>query len=198
MTKLLSLLALTSTVVFALFVFMASLVTAKTAVHNTTPTFEPIEFVQPPKDSEVKTIPRTLIPPPTRPVPPPNAVSPSIQTPGPEVQIKVPTTHIEQTTSVNDFVANDSAARPVMRVAPRYPIDAAQQGVQGWVVLSFDINEAGGVDNVQIIDSSPKRIFDKAAKQALRKWKYRAKVVDGKTIAQRGMSIQLDFKLDQS
>lgn len=91
----------------------------------------------------------------------------------------------------------DSDARPIVQVTPKYPIDAARNGIEGWVVLAFDINAIGEVTNIKVIDSQPKRVFDKAAKQALKKWKYRAKSQDGKAIAQHNFTVQLDFKMSQ-
>ena len=48
----------------------------------------------------------------------------------------------------------------------------------------------------KVFANKPKRIFDKEAKRALRKWKYKPKVVDGKPMRQPGLSVQLDFKMD--
>jgi protein TonB len=46
-----------------------------------------------------------------------------------------------------------------------------------------------------VLDSQPKRIFDRAATRALKKWKYRPRVVDG-TAVERVEEIQLTFDLD--
>jgi protein TonB len=76
-------------------------------------------------------------------------------------------------------------------------MDAMRKGIQGWVQLAFDINEIGKVVNITIIDSKPKRIFDKAARRALGKWKYQAKSVDGKSVLQTNRTVQLDFTIDE-
>jgi protein TonB len=47
-------------------------------------------------------------------------------------------------------------------------------------------------------DAQPKRVFDRAAKKALSKWKYRPNIVDGKPTKTSGLTVRLDFKLDQS
>lgn len=70
------------------------------------------------------------------------------------------------------------------------------QGVQGWVRLKFDITSMGTVDNVKVLASKPRRIFDMAAKRALLKWKYKPKMEEGKAVAQQGEMVQLDFKLE--
>ena len=91
----------------------------------------------------------------------------------------------------------DGDAAPIVRIPPEYPPQASRDGKEGWVKLSFTINEVGGVEDVEVIDADPKRIFDRSAKRALRKWKYRPKIVDGVAQKQFGLEVQLDFKLDQ-
>jgi protein TonB len=92
----------------------------------------------------------------------------------------------------------DGEATPIVRIEPKYPVQAARDGKEGWVRLSFTINEVGGVEDVDVIEADPKRVFDREAKRALRKWKYKPKIVDGKPVKQPGMRVQLDFTLDKS
>ena len=39
-------------------------------------------------------------------------------------------------------------------------------------------------------------VFDRAAVQAVRKWKYNPKIVDGKAVERSGMKIRLDFEME--
>jgi protein TonB len=99
----------------------------------------------------------------------------------------------------DDFTpkAVDRDARPIVRVPPRYPPSAASQGIEGWVKLSFTINELGGVEDVLVLDSEPKRLFDRAAKRALSRWKYQPKLEQGQAIVRTGLSVVLEFNLQQ-
>ena len=45
-----------------------------------------------------------------------------------------------------------------------------------------------------MVNSEPRRIFDRSAQRALYKWKFKPRVVDGKAIARRAR-ITLDFNL---
>lgn len=92
----------------------------------------------------------------------------------------------------------DGDATPIVRIEPKYPVQAARDGKEGWVKLSFTINEVGGVEDVKVLDADPKRVFDREARRALGKWKYKPKIEDGKPMKQFGLTVQLDFKLDQS
>jgi protein TonB len=91
----------------------------------------------------------------------------------------------------------DGEATPVVRIDPRYPIKAARDGKEGYVVLSFTINEIGGVDDVKVIEAKPKRLFDKEARRALKRWKYKPKMVDGKPQKVPNQTVRLDFTLDK-
>ena len=91
--------------------------------------------------------------------------------------------------------ASDSDSVPLVRVPPQYPIRASERGIEGWVVLEFTITETGTVRNPVVLDAQPKRIFDRAAIQALRKWKYRPRVIDGVPVP-RVEKVRLVFDLD--
>ena len=93
-------------------------------------------------------------------------------------------------------VALDSDVTPLVRIEPQYPRKAAMQSIEGWVLLKFDISPAGTVGNIEILGSKPGRIFDRAAIRALRKWKYRPKMEDGKPVEQKNLKIKLDFTLE--
>lgn len=90
---------------------------------------------------------------------------------------------------------SDSDSVPLVRVPPQYPIRAAERGIEGWVVLRFTITATGTVENPIVVDAQPKRIFDRAAIRALKKWKYRPRIVDG-TATSRVEEVKLSFDLD--
>lgn len=94
-----------------------------------------------------------------------------------------------------DFSSPGGDARPIVRVEPKYPTLAAKEGIEGWVKLSFSVTPSGTVNNIQILDAEPKRMFNQAAKRALAKWKYKPNIQAGKAQAQDGMMVMLDFKL---
>lgn len=89
-------------------------------------------------------------------------------------------------------------AMPLYRVQPRYPRKALRLSKQGYVVLSFDINEAGRVVNILVIEAQPRNLFEREATRALRKWKYKPMIVNGKAVSQFGQRIRLDFQLENT
>lgn len=146
---------------------------------------------------------RRRVPPPP---PPPPKAPPKQQTPEPEannntgglnfnmpgVQMAGASTGLS---APGAGMGRDGDATPIVRIEPKYPIQAARDGKEGYVILSFTINKIGGVEDVKVLEAQPKRVFDKEAKRALRKWKYKPKVVEGKPLRQPGLTVQLDFKM---
>ncbi|CAH6863765.1 Ferric siderophore transport system, periplasmic binding protein TonB [Vibrio chagasii] len=94
----------------------------------------------------------------------------------------------------SDFGSNQQAM-PLYRVEPRYPAKALKRGAEGFVIMSFTIDETGRPIDIQVNDANPRRMFEREAMRALKKWKYQPKVVDGKAIAQVGQTVKLEFKL---
>jgi protein TonB len=76
-----------------------------------------------------------------------------------------------------------------------YPIVAAIKSVEGYVRVSYDINEQGNPININVIESVPKEIFDKAAIKSISKWKYAPKVVNGQPVSQNNNIAHLEFKM---
>lgn len=91
--------------------------------------------------------------------------------------------------------SGDADAAPLVRVEPDYPRKAAEQGIEGWVVLRFDIGTAGQVQNAKVVKAQPPRVFDKSALRAVKRWKYRPTIVKGKAIVKPGVKVKLSFNL---
>lgn len=60
----------------------------------------------------------------------------------------------------------------IERVEPRYPMNAARKGTQGFVSVRLLINEQGQVLYAKTQHSFPVGVFDQAAEQALLQWRY--------------------------
>jgi len=190
-------------VAFGLFVVMAKLIENSARPADEVPEAPVIDIVMQEPDDETQT--RTRKPPPP---PPPPQQPPKVQPVEPEAaepntdgfSLAIPSV---DTGGVGVDIGGvcamqrDGDATPIVRIDPKYPPDAARDGREGWVKLQFTINEQGGVDDISVIDADPKRIFDREARRALSKWKYKPKIVDGKAVKQEGMFVQLDFKLEQ-
>lgn len=94
-------------------------------------------------------------------------------------------------------VGSNQQAMPLYRVEPRYPARALKQGAEGYVVLQFTIDTQGRPSDISVVEAKPRRLFERDAMRALRKWKYQAKVTDGQVVEQPGQTVKLEFKINQ-
>ncbi|TKB03728.1 TonB family protein [Alteromonas portus] len=113
-----------------------------------------------------------------------------------EINTQVPNTALNLSINLNS-AQGDMQATPQFRVDPTYPPEASRDGIEGWVKLGFTVSASGAVSDIKVLDSEPKRVFDRAARRALKKWKYKPKLDGGKPVSQPGMVVVLDFKLEQ-
>lgn len=95
----------------------------------------------------------------------------------------------QKSAPLSQAIKMDEEVIPLIRIAPRYPRAATRRGIEGWVKLEVNIGETGTVLDVKVIDARPPRIFNKAAKVAVLKWKFRPKIVNGKAV--RRMATQM-------
>jgi len=85
---------------------------------------------------------------------------------------------------------------PLVRIPPRYPMRAANRHIEGWVKVEFTITEQGTVKDAIVIDAQPSKIFNRAALQAIKRWKFKAKIIGGEAFEQRAIQV-LQFKLSK-
>lgn len=91
---------------------------------------------------------------------------------------------------------SDGDVLPLVRVPPQYPRSALRRGIEGWVILEFDITKEGTVTNAKVVKADPEGIFDRAAKNAVEKFKYKPRIVNGKPAMRRGVQFKMTFELD--
>jgi protein TonB len=87
-----------------------------------------------------------------------------------------------------------SNVRPTYQVPPKYPRRALSRKQKGWVKVQFIITASGKVKSPFVVSSKPSGVFDKAALKAIRRWKFKAKIVNGQAVAQRAVQT-IKFKL---
>ncbi len=76
-------------------------------------------------------------------------------------------------------VAGVQAPKPEVLVAiktasPRYPEIAVERDIEGWVDVGYQVDAQGRPVNVHIIKSEPRRVFDRSALKAMKKWRFEA------------------------
>lgn len=97
----------------------------------------------------------------------------------------------------NDLVTIEhTEALALSQVAPTYPSRALQRGIEGYVLLEFDIDEAGRVINPRILDAEPEGIFERAALNAIERWRFQPKVANGEAVVKRNEKRLLNFTIE--
>lgn len=90
----------------------------------------------------------------------------------------------------------DRAVEPIVRVQPDYPPEAFRAGEEGTVVLRVDVDASGNPGNVDIVSRSGSRDLDRAAIEAVRKWKFRPAMQGGQAVASQ-VEVPIDFRMDR-
>lgn len=96
---------------------------------------------------------------------------------------------------IGDTTRIDGDPLPIFTVAPEYPQRPLSQGIEGWVVVEFLIDELGRVQDARVIDAQPQRVFDRAALKAVERYKYKPKVLHGKAMPVHGVRQRIVFDL---
>lgn len=87
-------------------------------------------------------------------------------------------------------------AELVSAAEANYPVAAARNQTSGFVVVKFTVGTDGGVGNLQVVDSSPRSVFDSAAEQAIRRSRFKPALKDGEPVA-AVLQRRIDFKFNQ-
>jgi protein TonB len=81
-------------------------------------------------------------------------------------------------------------------VTPQYPVRAAANGLEGTVLVQYDVTTMGTVENVVVIESS-NRIFDQAAIDAVYRFRYKPGIVDGVPYGSKGLRDLFRFEMEE-
>ncbi len=180
---------------FGLFLVMQALIVRDAAVAQDVAPGQVVDFVRLRPEERVERKARTRPPPPPppeRPPPPPRlevrpAERPQVRPAEPGLpDIDVPVVGGDGP-YIGAFAAAPSSAEgdvvPVVRFAPRYPREARQRRLEGWVRVRFTIEPDGSVSDARVVEAEPRRVFDREAVRAILRWKFKPRIVDGVAVA---------------
>ncbi|MGO9634063.1 MAG: TonB family protein [Steroidobacteraceae bacterium] len=77
-----------------------------------------------------------------------------------------------------------------------YPRSALADGTEGWVDLAFDVTTEGKVANATVVNASPPKVFDSAAKSAVSRMRFQPVMRNGEAISFRS-TLHVVFRLEQ-
>ena len=145
--------------------------------------YEPVIEIEPPEPLPPE--PEEEPPPPT---PGPRGNGPTISMPTVELPPPAPPT--------TSAIPTANILVPLVRTAPTYPQRALAQGIEGFVELSFTVNELGDVVDPVILNAFPEGYFERAALQAIQRWRYSPTVEDGHAVSTYDVRQRLVFQME--
>lgn len=113
----------------------------------------------------------------------------------PERPMPLPETQTPQapTTPSATAGAPSDVPMPISSPAPRYPPEAFRRGESGTVVLRIHVAADGSVQAIDLVESSRSRLLDRAAVEAVRRWRFRPAQRDGQAVEG---SVQVPIRFD--
>lgn len=73
----------------------------------------------------------------------------------------------------------------IAQVPPVYPLRAKTRGIEGWVKVKFLVNNQGLVENLEIIEATPKDVFDTCTRKCVSAWRFSPGTVEGEPVTTR-------------
>ena len=98
----------------------------------------------------------------------------------------------------NVLPMSNNIMTPLIRTTPNYPSRALQRGLEGYVELSFTVSRFGSVIDPVVITAVPEGVFDRAALQAISRWKYSPAMNNGQAIETYDVRHRIVFQMDPS
>ncbi|MDZ4387648.1 MAG: energy transducer TonB [Moraxellaceae bacterium] len=80
---------------------------------------------------------------------------------------------------------------------PEYTLKQRYHGIEGWVIVEYDINENGKVERPVVIDEYPPNEFSKAAVKSVLSYRYKPAVKNGQAIRVVGTKAKVTFKMEK-
>lgn len=91
---------------------------------------------------------------------------------------------------------DDGEYLPIVRVQPVYPRRALTRNIEGWVLVEFVVTETGTVRDPVVLVAEPPGFFERAALNAVVKFKYKPKVDGGEPVAVSGVRNRFVFEME--
>ena len=190
-----------------LFLFMNTLITGGRGQQGSASAGQIVDLIRVEDDNIINTKERVRPkkpPPPKEPPPPPKLnVSNEAKPQKNPMRIDLPKIDVSGAAGGGPFIgtwepgdpAAEGEAVPIVRIDPQYPREALMDGTEGYVKFEVLIGPDGGVLDVKVTDAAPGRIFVRNAVRAVRRWKFKPKVVDGVPV-ERWAKTSIVFELD--
>ena len=83
----------------------------------------------------------------------------------------------------------------IIKIGPAYPFIALTQGIEGYVIVEYGVTAYGTTSDIRIIEARPDNIFNQSSIDAVAKFKFKPRVVNGTPVETRGLRNKFVFEL---
>jgi len=194
-------------VALALFLFMNTLISGGRGQQGAVSAGQIVDLIRVQEEQVVQTkrrVPPSKAPPPKEAPPPPKLrISNEAKPQRDPMRLDLPQIDVSGAAGGGPFIgrwepgdpAAEGEAIPIMRIDPQWPREALLGGTEGYVRFRVLIGTDGSVKDTEVIEAAPGRLFVRNAMRAVRRWKFKPRVVDG-TPVERWATTTLVFQLD--
>lgn len=192
---------LAAVVTFAVFFLMQTLIASGRSAMTDPADGRVVDFVRAQEEERIQKKDRKpeRPPEPEKPPPTPDMPNPDIS-PASQAGFDIGGVSVDAGIDISagiDDGSGDGEYLPIVKVTPVYPYRAMSRGLEGWVLLEFTVTTTGAVTDVHVVEAEPANIFDQAAIEAAKKFKYRPRVIDGKPVEVSGVQNLIRFELEK-
>ena len=193
-------------VTLVLFFIMQALIDSGDQAYRSDSDAQIMEFVRI-KDDESLSLkdrrkPKKPEPPKEPPPPPKMIVEKQVKPTMNKVKIDIPNIDLPTIAGGGPFLGNwagnplaEGDVLPIVRIDPQWPREALVEGIEGYVIVEVIIAADGSVASAVVIESVPRRLFDRNVIRAVLKWKFKPRIINGVAVERRAIQ-RLDFSLD--
>ncbi|OUS32289.1 hypothetical protein A9Q99_01245 [Gammaproteobacteria bacterium 45_16_T64] len=186
-------------ITFGLFILMQSLISTGRYVLVDDEQYTPVNFIREKRNQELVVEQVKPVPPPKPQIAPPQPQVSSGETPQVSLEtFALPSVPVQPTFSIDSgfgIGTGEGDYLPIVRVAPEYPRRALINDIEGWIIVEFTVTPKGTVRDPHIIAEEPKGIFGDVAKNAVLKFRYKPRIVNGQPISVTGVRNKITFRL---
>ena len=193
-------------VTLVLFFIMQALIDSGDQAYRSDSDGQIMEFVRI-KDDESLSLkdrrkPKKPEPPKEPPPPPKMIVEKQVKPTMNKVKIDIPNIDLPTIAGGGPFLGNwagnplaEGDVLPIVRIDPQGTREALVEGIEGYVIVEVIIAADGSVASAVVIESVPRRLFDRNVIRAVLKWKFKPRIINGVAVERRAIQ-RLDFSLD--
>jgi len=193
--------SLALTMTFLLFLGMQALIAGGNDVMTEPAKGNVLDFIRLKQEEAVVKKERKPQKPPKPKEPPPQMTPPQMQQANPNANVVKSSfaADIQEGSGLLGGLSLDSGDGdylPIVKVAAVYPRRAQSRGIEGFVIVEFVVTKTGAVSQAVVVTAKPEGVFDRAALDAVAKFKYKPRVVDGVAMEVAGVQNRITFEID--